>query len=87
MEEREQVLSDEGQARRRFLKQAGAVAWGAPLIVTMMSRAAHAQPNVCGDQSVTPPFFCTVTAPCGSAEQCVPDPTDPGGDCLCEALP
>lgn len=82
-------LTEEGQARRRFLKQAGTVAWASPFIVTMMSRAAHAQTTVCGTQALAadPPFalFCNVTQPCGTAIPCVPDPTDPGAgnNCIC----
>jgi hypothetical protein len=84
----EHGLSAEGQARRRFLKQAGTVAWATPFIVTMMSRTAHAQGTVCGEQAGTPgSFFCNVTTPCGSTEQCIPNPLDPGGDCVCQAVP
>ncbi len=67
VEERDQVLNEEGQARRRFLKQAGTVAWASPLILTMMSRAAHAQVEVCGTKIGGPgTTACTVTLPCGS---------------------
>ncbi|MFN2589016.1 MAG: hypothetical protein ABR613_12985 [Actinomycetota bacterium] len=82
MDERDQALSEEGRARRRFLKQAGAVAWGAPLIVTMMSRAALAQPG-CGTQ--TAPNACNITTPCGSPALCAPDPDNLGigNPCIC----
>jgi hypothetical protein len=89
--EREQGLTAENESRRRFLKQAGTVAWATPFIVTMMSRAAHAQAP-CGTQSLNPvtsQLFCTVTTPCGSAQQCLPDPADPGPGtaCLCQTVP
>jgi hypothetical protein len=88
------VLSEEGQARRRFLKQAGAVAWASPFIVTMMSRAAHAQ-GPCGvqalDAGLPPALFCDTSGgtPCGSAAVCVPDPQNPGpGEaCICATPP
>lgn len=91
MSEREVGLTEEGRARRRFLKQAGAVAWGAPLIVTMMSRAAHAQ-TTCGTQILIgagPAIGCNQTSACGSLQACVPDATDPGigNACLCESVP
>jgi hypothetical protein len=88
--EKDQVLTEQSASRRRFLKQAGAVAWGAPLIVTMMSRAAHAQ-AVCGTQALdaNPPFalLCNETAPCGTAAVCAPDPGDlgAGNNCICQA--
>jgi hypothetical protein len=86
--EHKNKLTEEGQARRRFLKQAGTVAWASPFIVTMMSRAAQAQ-TTCGEQAldVDPPFalLCTNVTPCGTAQACVPDPTDPGpgNACIC----
>lgn len=86
-------LSEEGRARRRFLKQAGTVAWASPLIVTMMSRAANAQGSPCGTQDFTieggaPLFFCHVAAPCGTTQQCVPDEANfgPGNPCVCQPL-
>lgn len=90
MSERHEGLTEEGQARRKFLKQAGTVAWASPFIVTMMSRAAHAQ-TTCGVQvlDANPPFaiLCNQTSPCGTAVACVPDPTDPGAGnaCICAA--
>jgi hypothetical protein len=96
VEDRDRGLTDEGHARRRFLKQAGAAAWGAPLIVTMMSRTAHANhsPGHCGTLNVSPnpnlpqPLaFCQVEYPCGSSEQCAPDPNTPfvsGQPCICQ---
>jgi hypothetical protein len=88
--ERHDGLTEEGQARRKFLKQAGTVAWASPFIVTMMSRAAHAQAT-CGTQALdaNPPFalLCNETQPCGTAQLCVPDPDDPGpgNNCLCQS--
>lgn len=78
-------LNEQGQARRRFLKQAATVAWASPLIVTMMSRAAHAQDG-CGEVGLTP-GVCEVQTPCGTAQQCVPDPTAFDGSCICVTLP
>jgi hypothetical protein len=86
--ELEQNLSEEGQARRRFLKQAATVAWASPVLVTMMSRAAHATHiTVCGQAQVG--GGCLTTAACGSTSACLPDPENPGvgEDCLCQALP
>jgi hypothetical protein len=88
--EREEALTEEGQARRRFLKQAGTVAWASPFIVTMMSRAAHAQAP-CGvqalDAGLPPAIFCDTTGgtPCGTAVPCIPDPANPGPGqpCIC----
>lgn len=82
----ENGLSAEGQARRRFLKQAGTVAWATPFIVTMMSRAAHAQ-DLCG--TIGPgDTECTVTQACGSPQQCLPSPNPLNlGDCVCATLP
>jgi hypothetical protein len=83
----EQRLTEEGQARRRFLKQAGTVAWASPFIVTMMSRAAHAQDVQCGEVGLDP-NVCVVATPCGSTEQCVPSPNPlDQGACFCAALP
>ena len=90
MIDKELELNEQGQARRRFLKQAATVAWASPFIVTMMSRAAQAQ-TICGTQALdaNPPFalFCNESAPCGTAAVCLPDPDDlgPGGNCLCQA--
>lgn len=82
----EQGLSREGQARRRFLKQAGTVAWASPFIVTMMSRAAHAQAP-CGTVDPDPPNLCLVTTPCGSTQTCLPDPNPlNAGDCICTSI-
>jgi len=78
-------LNEQGQARRRFLKQAATVAWASPFIVTMMSRTAHAQAG-CGEVGLTP-GVCEVSAPCGTAQQCVPDPTALDGSCVCVTLP
>lgn len=89
MIEREEALTEEGQARRRFLKQAGTVAWASPFILTMMSRAAHAQPAQCGTTALAadPPFtlFCEVTQACGTAIPCIPAPgaTGEGDPCIC----
>lgn len=87
MTEHQIGLNEEGQARRRFLKQAGAVAWASPFIVTMMSRAAHAQDQVCGTQDLD--GLCNlVSMPCGTTAVCAPvgGIPDPGGDCVCTAL-
>ena len=84
----ENGLNAEGQARRRFLKQAGTVAWATPFIVTMMSRTAHAQGGAeCGQVDLDP-SICVVTTPCGSTEQCVPNPNPlGGGNCICVTTP
>lgn len=94
MTEHEIELNEQGQARRRFLKQAAVVGWGAPMIVTMMSRAASAQPQQCGttalDLSVDPPaLFCNVTQGCGTALVCAPEPGVPGAGnpCFCQSGP
>lgn len=81
---KEHELNEQGQARRKFLKQAGAVAWASPFIVTMMSRTAHAQPG-CGTQDPTELGGCLVTAPCGTTQVCAPDATNlgVGNPCLC----
>lgn len=89
MDENDQVVSQEGRARRRFLKQAATVAWGAPLVVTMMSRAAQAQGTVCGEYVVNPdptlPFATCITfAACGSATSCQPTSQVSGSDCTCQ---
>lgn len=90
MTEHEHELNEQGQARRRFLKQAGTVAWASPFILTMMSRSAHAQ-AVCGIQALdaNPPFalLCNETQPCGTAQVCVPDPDalGAGNNCLCQS--
>lgn len=87
MEDQDKVLSEEGQARRRFLKQAGTVAWASPMILTMMSRAANAQAGTCG-QIGPNPGVCVVSTPCGSTEACLPDPNPLNlGDCICQAVP
>lgn len=86
MTEDRNTLNEEGQARRRFLKQAGTVAWASPFILTMMSRTAHAQAVVCGTQDLS--SLCELTGtPCGSTQVCVPDGIpSPGGDCICASL-
>ena len=80
-----QELNEQGQARRRFLKQAGTVAWASPFIVTMMSRAAHAQVVVCGVQDLD--SVCGVGQGCGTAQVCAPEGgiPDPGGNCTCQS--
>jgi hypothetical protein len=89
-----EARSDSGLARRTFLKHAAAAAWASPLIVTMMSRAAHAAPgDVCGTLAPVDPtdldsaLVCVNTTPCGTAMstgQCVPNPAPViGGDCIC----
>ena len=85
----EQHVSEEGVARRRFLKQAATVAWASPLIVTMMSRTAHAQLVQCGTQDPAQPGFCVVTTPCGTAQVCFPDFGKPGhgNPCFCITPP
>ncbi len=83
MIDKELELNEQGQARRRFLKQAATVAWASPFIVTMMSRTAHAQPIVCGTQG---PTACNLTGlPCGTTAVCTPDPDNLGlgNDCIC----
>lgn len=85
----EQGLSAEGESRRRFLKQAGAVAWASPLIVTMMSRAAQAQDVIeCGTKiGGTGTTACTVTTPCGSPLQCLGNPLGAAGStCTCVSV-
>ena len=88
MTEHNHELDEQGQARRRFLKQAGTVAWASPFIVTMMSRAAHAGHGAqCGVQDIGELGGCDLTGfpVCGSAHACVPDITDPGAGnpCIC----
>jgi hypothetical protein len=92
--ERRDGLTEEGQARRKFLKQAGTVAWASPFIVTMMSRAAHAQGQQCGvtalNVDVDPPtLFCNVDNPCGTGLACAPPAGVPGAGnpCTCVAAP
>ena len=85
MIDKELELNEQGQARRRFLKQAATVAWASPFIMTMMSRTAHAQ-VVCGTQTLN--SLCDLGGtPCGTAAVCAPDPDDlgPGGNCICQA--
>lgn len=79
-----------GRSRRRFLKQAATVAWASPMIVTMMSRAAQAQPTQCGTlQLFSMPgggsqLRCAVTNPCGSSQTCAPTGFLNSGDaCFC----
>ncbi|MDQ4125759.1 MAG: hypothetical protein M3134_09195 [Actinomycetota bacterium] len=74
-------LNEQGQARRRFLKQAATVAWASPFIVTMMSRAAHAQPIQCGVQDLD--SLCGVGQGCGTAQVCAPGELGPGNPCFC----
>lgn len=92
MTERGTDLNEQGQARRRFLKQAAVVGWGAPMIVTMMSRAASAQEQVCGTTALnvdTNAIFCNVSQPCGTALVCAPQPGVPGAGnpCICTVSP
>lgn len=87
MTEDRNVLDEQGQGRRRFLKQAATVAWASPFIVTMMSRTAHAQ-QVCGTQDLN--SLCELGGlPCGSTQVCAPEGgiPSPGGDCVCVAAP
>jgi len=84
--ELEQKLSEEGQARRRFLRQAATVAWASPVLVTMMSRAAQAT-HVTNCGTVAVGGGCVVNPICGSAAVCLPagDPT-PGAPCTCQPI-
>jgi len=69
--------TDEGIARRRFLKGAATVAWATPLILTMNPVPAHAQ-------SCLPnggPCDACVGMPC-----CDADPPDDGGCCCSDDL-
>ncbi len=83
MIDKELELNEQGQARRRFLKQAATVAWASPFIVTMMSRAAHAQPQSCGVMNEL--LLCDVTFPCGTGLICRLDGStpSPGRPCSC----
>ena len=80
---------NEGVARRTFLKHAAVAAWASPVIVTMMSRAAHAAPgDVCGTLVPDPDnlgsFLCNVTTPCGTAMStglCAPNVAQ--NNCIC----
>lgn len=87
MGEQARGLSQEGRARRRFLKQAATVAWASPFIVTMMSHRAYAQLQ-CGTQDVGELGGCVITNPVCSPGPCVPDPTDPGqgNPCICASF-
>lgn len=59
------------ESRRRFLRQAGTVAWATPFVVTMMSRAAHAQLSSCGTKiDGVGTTACIVTTPCGTSLSC-----------------
>ncbi len=77
----------QGLSRRRFLSHAAAAAWSAPLIVTMMSRAAAAGPATCGKKIGGPGTTdCRVTTPCGAtaAVGCKGSPAAPAGSpCYC----
>ena len=81
MTDKELELNQQGQARRRFLKQAATVAWASPFIVTMMSRAAHAQ-GQCGTLNLS--SLCDVDTPCGSPGVCLPTSVTPGSPCTCQ---
>lgn len=92
MNERQEMHGDEARSRRRFLKQAATVAWASPLIVTMMSRAANAQPAQCGTLELFSmpgggsQLQCNVSQPCGTAQTCAPGAgsfLDPGDPCFC----
>ena len=82
--------SHEGFSRRRLLKQAATIAWASPLIVTMTSRAASAQPAQCGNlQLFSMPgggsqLQCQVSQPCGATQACAPTGfLNPGDPCFC----
>ena len=85
----DRALDEAGRSRRRFLKQAATVAWASPLIVTMMSRAASAQPAQCGTLLLfSQPgggsqLRCFVAQPCGTAQDCIPTSADMGDPCVC----
>jgi hypothetical protein len=88
VDETAQVLTEEGRARRRFLKQAATVAWAAPFIVTMTGRAAQAQ-QVCGQYVVSPDpnlpiAVCNQFVVCGSTTSCQPTSPVSGSDCTCQ---
>lgn len=92
MAEPEGFRDESVRSRRRFLKQAATVAWASPLIVTMMSRAASAQPTQCGTlQLFSLPgggsqLQCQVSQPCGSTQACAPGAgsfLNPGDPCFC----
>jgi hypothetical protein len=79
-----------GVSRRRFLSHSAAALWSAPMIVTMMSRAASASESgsiVCGRKIDGPGTTdCRVTTPCGSASPvgCKGSPAGaPGSPCYC----
>ena len=85
-----ETAHEEAGSRRRFLKQAATVAWASPMIVTMMSRSAMAQPAQCGTLLLfSQPgggsqLRCAVTQPCGSAQNCQPTGfLNPGDPCFC----
>lgn len=88
MIDKELELNEQGHARRRFLKQAATVAWASPFIVTMMSRTAQAQTAVCGELDPNDSGVCVETAPCGTAQVCVPSPIFGNPTrCACASLP
>jgi hypothetical protein len=55
--------SKAGMDRRRFLRNAAAVGWGVPVMLTLMSSPAAAQGvgTICGTRQGN---VCTQTAPC-----------------------
>ena len=79
-------MSDESAtSRRRFLKHAAAAAWASPLILTLATPSASAQPNDCGvvtyDDGM---FFCQMTYPCNTGYACVARfPGEIGTACTC----
>lgn len=88
--EAERAPEGAGLSRRRFLVHSAAAVWSAPLIVSMMSRAASAATSgarVCGTKIDGPGTTdCRVTTPCGSASVvgCKGSPAAPAGSsCYC----
>jgi hypothetical protein len=70
--------------RRRFLKQAAGVAWGVPVLLTLMSGPASAQEGaVCGTKNPEAiGELCDVTTPCATGFRCSPST---GQTCICKS--
>jgi hypothetical protein len=81
----ELAVTAEDASRRRFLKQAAAVTFATPVVVTMLSNSAKADHATCGTVVITGDIpGCSGGATCGTGGVCTPPtPPTPGAACTC----
>jgi hypothetical protein len=76
------VADKRAESRREFLKQAGTVAWAAPLILTMAAPSAHAQTSCIPEGSPCGNVVGGVCVPAHTLQNCC-GTCEPAGPNFC----